>query len=85
MPHSPRSTASDEPLCVKDVAKILGCSVRTVFKLMDEGVVSGWRYGQRGRWHFDRLEVLLYIQRRKTECDKSHDKSAALLNRHPNK
>lgn len=76
MPHTLRSILPDQPLCAKECAQMLGVTVRTLSKLMDEnGVIGGtihaWRHGNKGRWRFDRLEVLLYIQRRKAESGKS--------------
>lgn len=53
-----------EYLGVRTVARMLGCHVNTVTRIAPEQLPY-WRLNERGDRRYDRLDVLLFIERRK--------------------
>jgi excisionase family DNA binding protein len=70
MPHTKTHHSLDIPLCAKEAAEMLGCSYRVFLKLIDSGIITGWRNVPGGRWHFSRLEIQLYIETQKIKSKK---------------
>ena len=50
-----------EVLAVGDVARLLGLSVHTVYKLARSGKIPGQMYGRRAGWRFTRAAVLNHV------------------------
>jgi hypothetical protein len=69
MPHTKPQNVIEEPLCAKEAARLLGYSYRGLLRAMAAHKIKlrAWRNVEGGRMHFDRLEVLLHIERRKAE------------------
>lgn len=47
-------------LCPKEVAAKLGCSVRTVTRLLTRGTLVGWQLGPK-RWRITEAHLELYV------------------------
>lgn len=62
-------------LTVRDVARVLNVSERTVFRLMDRGEITGVQIGGGGKgrvWRFEPSQIDAYVERqRKTREEKT--------------
>src|SRR6185312_2077500 len=69
MPHTRPHHQIEEPLCAKETARLLGYRYHGFMRALRDGKIPlrCWRNVEHGRYHFDRLEVLLYIERKKVE------------------
>jgi excisionase family DNA binding protein len=60
-------------LTIRDVARLLNVSERTVFRLIERGEITGMQLGGGGKgrvWRFPPSEVDAYVERQKEKREK---------------
>jgi excisionase family DNA binding protein len=54
-------------ICSRRVAKFLGCSMTTIYRLLEAGEFRGYRLSRRGWWRIYLESFIEYLKRSRTE------------------